>query len=95
MGLAKSCLRGENIGMRTGRALVLIAMLAAQPTWVFGDGTVSPPNPVGERLYAQHLLTRMAPIAIMAGGLLLGWVASRIHRKGENVASDDVGPHQS
>ena len=81
--------------MRTGRASLLIAVLAVQPMWVFGDGTVSPPNPVGERLYAEHLLARMVPLAIMAGGLLLGWLASKIHRRADKVAPDDPVPEIS
>ena len=35
-GLDETCQRGEIIGMRTGRAFLLMAMLAVQPICVFG-----------------------------------------------------------
>jgi len=41
---------------------------------VFGDGTVSRPNPIGEKVYHTHLLADMLPIAIIACGFLLTWL---------------------
>jgi hypothetical protein len=74
--------------MRTGRAFILSATLAARGFSAFADGTVSPPNPVGEAVWRSHLLPQLLPLAIfMLGGLvfLVQWLVGRIHRQHEHV----------
>lgn len=43
--------------MRTAKAIGLAAMLAGFPWSLLADNAVSPPNPVGEKLYYEFLLT--------------------------------------
>jgi hypothetical protein len=92
-GLDKTCAEVETVDMRAGRLSVLFAMLAVQPLCVFGDGTVSPPNPVGDRLYSAGLLARMLPIEIIVCGLLLVWLIHAVRRKAKTVAQDDPESH--
>jgi hypothetical protein len=77
--------------MRKRRALALIAMLAVQATCVLGDGTVFPPNPVGEAVYRQHLLPEMLPLVVIVCALLLGWLLHATHHKAKTQPSDDFG----
>ena len=71
-GLDEICQRGEIVGVRTGRALVLVAMLAIQSICVSGASYASWPNPVGEAVYRPHLLRDMLPVAVIVCGLCLG-----------------------
>ena len=87
-GLDETCRRGESVGMRTGRALALIAMLAVQATCVLGASYASYPNPVGEKVYRPHLLLEMLPIAVIVCALLLGWLIHAVHRKAKTHSSD-------
>jgi Arc/MetJ-type ribon-helix-helix transcriptional regulator len=80
---------GKAGDMRTVRLLVLLAILAVPPVCVFADGTVSPPNPAGEKLYSAQLLARMLPIAIIVCGLLLSWLIYAVRRKAKTPAPDD------
>ena len=85
--------RGEIVGMRTGRALVLLAMLAVQPICVLGASWVSRPNPVGEAVYRPHLLHDMLPLAVIACALLLGWLLHAFQHKANKLAPNGVGSH--
>ena len=76
--------------MRTGTALVLMAMIAAQPICVFGASYGFAPNPVGEKVYTAQLFARVkAPLAIIAGGFSLAWVLNRVRRKAKQVPPDE------
>lgn len=83
--------------MRTARAFALVAMLAFLPLCVFGDGTVSPPNPVGEKLWYAHLrthfLTEMLPFAIIVGAFLLAGIIHVAHRKTTKLVSPEIGSY--
>lgn len=72
-------------------------MLAVLPLCVFGDGTVSPPNPVGEKLWYAHLrahfLTEMLPFAIIVGAFLLAGLFQLAHRKANRLVSADTGSY--
>ena len=81
--------------MRIGRALVLSAMLAVQPMCVFGDGTVSPPNPEGEKLWRAYSIPHYLPIPIiLVCGILLAWLLHRAQRKAKKPVSNDAGSYQ-
>jgi hypothetical protein len=70
-----------------------MALLAAQSLTAFADGTVSPPNPVGEALWRKHLLPQLLPLAIMvfAGLLFIAlWLVGRIYSKHEHAGQ--AGP---
>ena len=92
-GLDETCQRGEIIGMRTGRALLLISMLAVQATCVLGASYASYPNPVGEKVYRPHLLLEMLPVAVIVCALLVGWLLHAAQRKAKRLTPDDVGSH--
>ena len=93
MGLDEAWQRVQIVGVRTGRALALIAMLAVQSLCVRGASYASYPNPVGESVYRPHLLQEMLPVAIIISALLLGWLLHATHRKAKTHPSDDVEPH--
>jgi hypothetical protein len=95
VGLDENWQRGEIVGMRTGRALALMAMLAVQATCVLGASYASYPNPVGEAVYRPHLLRGMLPLAVIVCALLLGWLIHATHRKAKKLAPDDVGSHHN
>jgi hypothetical protein len=85
--------RCEIAGLRTGKALALIAMLAVQSMCVLGAGWVSVPNPVGEAVYRPHLIRGMLPLAVIVCALLLGWLLHATHRKAKMPAPNGVGSH--
>lgn len=93
--LDDTCERSDIIGVRTGRALALLAMLAIQPICVLGASYASWPNPVGEEVYRPRLLRDMLPLAVIVCALLLGWLLHATHRKAKKLAPDDVGSHHN
>lgn len=53
------------IGMRMQKAKApLLALLAIEPFRVLADNTVSPPNPIGEKLYHAYLMDHVLPMVI-------------------------------
>ena len=92
-GLDETWQRGEIVGMRTGRALLLISMLPVQVTCVFGASYASYPNPVGEKAYRPHLLLEMLPVAVIICALLLGWLLHAAQRKTKKLAPDHAESH--
>ncbi len=94
MALTRPASRGENLYVRVVGALLITAILAAQPICVFAASWATPkPDPVGEKVYSSGLLERMAPIAIVAGGLSLAWVVDRVRRKAKKLIPDNAGSH--
>ena len=85
---------GENMGVRTSRALVLTAILAVQPVCVFAASYASKRDPVGEKVYASGQLERMAPIAIMIGGFSIAWLLYKVRRKARKVAPNNAEAHR-
>ena len=94
-GLDEACQRSEILGMRTGRVLALIAMLAVQATCVLGASYASYPNPVGEKAFRPYLLHEMLPVAVIVCALLLGWLLHATQRKASTHPSGDVESHHS
>lgn len=51
-----------------------MVMLVAMQISVLGDGTVSPPNPIGEKLWYEHLrahfVSELLPIVILGCAFL-------------------------
>jgi hypothetical protein len=93
-GLDETCQRGEILSMKTGRALVLIAMLAVQAICVLGASYSSWPNPIGEAVYRPHLLRDMLPIAVIVCGLSVTWLLLRIRRKAKKLAPEQAESHR-
>lgn len=61
--------------MRTRGVLALLAILATLPLRLFADGTVSPPNPEGEKLYYQflnaHFVSQLFPFVLFGCAILV------------------------
>ena len=76
--------------MRTGRAFVLMAMLAVLPICVFAASYASHPNPVGEIVYRPRLLLKMLPIGVFVCAILVGWLFHAVHRRDQ-----EAGPRPS
>jgi hypothetical protein len=92
--LDEACQWGEIVGVRTGRTLALLAMLAVQPISMLADNTVSQPNPVGEAVYRPDLLRGLLPVAVIICALSLGWLLHAAQRKAKVLVPHDVGsPH--
>jgi hypothetical protein len=77
--------------MRTARRPVLAALLAIQPFWLLAASYASKRDPVGEKVYASGSLWRMAPVAIIAGGLVVAWLLARARRKRDGRTSLGAG----
>jgi hypothetical protein len=89
MALTTAASGGENVGVRTGRALVLTAVLAVQPFCGVAASYASHRDPVGERVYEAGQLERMIPIAIVAGGFSLAWLLYKARSKAKRLAPDN------
>jgi len=57
--------------MRMAKAIALLAVPAAHPICALGDSTVSPPNPIGEKLYHAYLMDRVLPVVVGVCAVLL------------------------
>jgi hypothetical protein len=85
---------GENVGVRTGRALVLTAILAVQPICLLAASYHYNRDPVGEKVYASGQLERMAPIAIIIGGFSVAWLLHKVRRKVKKLAPGNPEAHR-
>jgi len=95
MLLTQHASSGETSNVRIGRVLLLIALAAIQPACLFAASYASKRDPVGEKVYASGTLWRMAPVAIMVGGLGAAWLLTRIRRKARQRAVDNIGSHDA
>jgi hypothetical protein len=82
------------MGVRTGRVLVLTAILAIQPACVFAASYASHRDPVGEKVYASGQLERMAPIAIIIGGFSVTWLLYKVRHKAKHTVPDNPEAHR-
>lgn len=79
--------------MRAAKALALMMMLAVMPSRLLADGTVSPPNPLGEKLYYEflraHFFSQLFPFVLL-GGVLLAIGISLVlqHNKARKLAEN-------
>ena len=53
----------------------------------------SEPDPIGEKVYAAHSLSRLFPLGIIVCALLLAWLLARIQRKARKPTADDAESH--
>ena len=85
--------------MKKSWATVLEFIFALQPVWVFGDSTVSPPNPVGEKVYREHMQSHLLAAAIVAGIIvgtfLVAWIISKTRCKEQKLIPEDAASHPS
>jgi hypothetical protein len=84
--------------MKTGRALLLLGMLALPPISSFGASYSFPPNPIGEKLWhaqlRSHALFEMLPLAVILSALLLASLFNWAQRKGKKLAPDDTWSYE-
>lgn len=74
-------------------ASILAAVLLVHPVCSLAASYRSTLNPIGEEVYSAHSLSRLLPVAIIAGALLLAWLLSRIPGKARKPAADDAESH--
>jgi hypothetical protein len=70
--------------------LVLTVVLAVQPVCVFAASYASKHDPVGEKVYASGQLERMAPIAIMIGGVSVAWLLHKVRSRAKKITPDNA-----
>ena len=80
-------------GVRIARAVAVMVILAIEPVCVSAASYQFEPDPIGERAYAAHSWSRMAPLLVILGALVLAWVFNRIRRKTKKLAPDHAGSH--
>lgn len=81
--------------MRTAKALALTMMLAVLPSGLLADGTVSPPNPLGEKLYYEflraHFFSQLLPLVLLGAAGLLICVYLIVQHRAMRTAAGDAG----
>jgi hypothetical protein len=84
--------------MKTGRALLLLGMLAFPPISTSGASYSFPPNPIGEKLWHAHLhshaLPEMLPLAVILGTLLLAWLFNLAQHKAKKRSPDNASSYE-
>lgn len=84
--------------MRTRRALALTALWATLPLRLFADGTVSPPNPEGEKLYYEflraHFVSQLFPVVLLGFAILVICISLASHRSTHKSAEEHAGSYE-
>ena len=71
-----------------------MAILAVGPMSVSAASWASPkPDAVGEKVYNSSLLERVAPVAILVGGLVLAGVVYTLRQKAKHLFPDNSEAH--
>lgn len=86
---------GEILNMRTPKALALTVMLAVLPSGLRADNAVSPPNPLGEKLYYEflqaHFFSQLLPLVLLGVTVLVICVYLLVQHKVMRTADADAG----
>lgn len=84
--------------MRTVKTLALLVMLVALPMRLLADGTVSPPNPLGEKLYYEflraHFYSQLLPLLILGCVFLLICLCLVFQRRASKLAEEHAGSYE-
>ena len=72
---------------------ILAAVLPVHPICSLAASYRSEPNPIGEKVYSAHSLSRLLPVAIIVCALLLAWLLSRVPGKAGKPTADDAESH--
>jgi len=84
--------------MRTAKTWALLVMFTVLPLWLLADGTVSPPNPVGERLYYEflraHFFSQLLPLVLLGSALLLICLALLSQHRARKLAERGAGLYE-
>ena len=75
-------------------ASILAAVVQVLPLCSLAASYHSTPDPVGEKVYAAHSLSRLLPVGIIACALLLAWLLARIG-KARKSTGDNAESHPS
>ena len=67
---------------------ILAAVLPVHPICSLAASYRSEPNPIGEKVYSAHSLSRLLPVAIIVCALLLAWLLVRIGKARKPAAND-------
>ena len=82
------------MGVKTGGALMLTAILAVQPLCVFAASYSWHRDPVGEKAFSSGQLERVGPpIAIVMGGFSVAWLLHKVRRKAGRLAAESAEAH--
>jgi hypothetical protein len=80
---------------KSSLASILAAVLQAYPICSLAASYHSgPPDPVGEKVYAAHSLSRLLPVGIIVCALLLVWLLGRMG-KARKPTGNDAESHPS
>jgi hypothetical protein len=94
-GLTDADNQGEILFMKTAKALALTVILAVLPSRLLADGTVSPPNPLGEKLYYEflraHFYSQLLPFLLLGFVLLVIFVSWVFQYRAARLADGDCG----
>ena len=87
-------MRDEILCMRTAKGLALTVMLAV-PSGLRADNAVSPPNPLGEKLYYEflrvHFFSQLLPLVLLGVAVLLICLYLLAQHRAMRTADADVG----
>ena len=96
--LTDSDIQDEILYMRTAKALALTLMLTVLPSRLLADGTVSPPNPLGEKLYYEflraHFFSQLLPLVLLGSAFLLVCIYLLAQHWAHRLADGDVGSYE-
>ena len=85
----------EILYMRTAKVLALTLLLATLPSRLLADGTVSPPNPLGEKLYYEflraHFFSQLLPLVLLGVAFLVIGLYLLAQRRAMRTADADAG----
>ncbi len=79
---------------KSSLASALAAVLQVLPLCGFAASYRSEPNPVGEKVYAAHSLSRLLPLGIIVCALILAWLLAIIRSRTGKPAATEAESHQ-
>ena len=82
------------VSYKSSLASILAAVVQDHPLCSLAASYRSEPNPIGEKVYAAHSLSRLLPVGIIVCALLVAWLLARIG-KARKPTADDAESHPS
>jgi hypothetical protein len=81
------------MNFKSSLASILAGVVQVQSICSLAASYHSEPNPIGEKVYAAHSLSRLLPLGIIACALLLAWLLARIQAKARKPTTDNAESH--
>jgi hypothetical protein len=78
---------------KSSLASILATVVPVHPICSLAASYRSEPNPIGEKVYAAHSLTRLLPVGIIVCALLLVWLLASLRSKARKPTEDDAESH--